>query len=187
MSKGQPRIVRPNYAPSPSLSPAIRPRSRSQPALQAPLQPPCTGLLFALLGSPEPSFPPFPDCLLPPPPSHTFPPLAVTMLLPGPPSFPPSPPVSSHRLSRQDFFPPVEDTFFICSAVLSFSCFLTSWTKKNANRKIKGFSARITEVYLVFPHCYERTSLFVSTCFGERVDRPSLLLPRRLQAECFSF
>lgn len=137
-----------------------------------------------MLGSPDLHFLlPLP-AYRPPPPSHTFPPLAVTMLLLGPPSFPPSPWVSSHRLSRQDFFPPVEGYLFFfpcCPLFFPNSKVLGIKTQTDT----KSFPVCIAKVYLVLLHHPETMRLFISACFGERVGCPLLPLPCRSQAECF--
>lgn len=126
MSKGRPGIARPNYSPSPSCSPPLG----LVPALRPPCGAPCR--LPALRPSPprgDPRGLPLPSPRArspPPPPSHTFPPLAITTLLRGPPFFPPLLRVSSHRVSRQHFFPPVEGTFPPTPFCLDCSRFLKS-------------------------------------------------------------
>lgn len=85
MSKGRPRAAA-RQAPSPSpplglVPAAARPPARPQAPVQSPARPP-----LSYLGLPRACISSFPACS-PPPPSHTFPPLAVTMLLRGPPSF----------------------------------------------------------------------------------------------------
>lgn len=81
MSKGRPRAAA-RQAPSPSPPLGLAPATaRPQAPVQSPARPP---LLYP--GLPRACISSFLACS-PPPPSHTFPPLAVTMLLRGPPSF----------------------------------------------------------------------------------------------------
>lgn len=100
MSKGRPRAAA-RQAPSPSPPLGLAPATARPPAGPSAVAPSAAPLV--------PRAPPracisFPACS-PPPPSHTFPPLAVTMLLRGPPSFLPrrgSPPtdVAARIFSR---------------------------------------------------------------------------------------
>lgn len=101
MSKGRPRAAA-RQAPLPL--PAIRPRSRDCPPA-GPSAVACSATLLVPRASPGLHF--LLPCLLAPSPITHVSTFSRHHATPRPALFPPSPWVSSHRFSRQDFFPPV--------------------------------------------------------------------------------
>lgn len=173
MSKGRPRAAA-RQAPSPSPPLGLAPAPARRPE--------CHGLLarppLLYLGLPGACISSFPACS-PPPPSHTFPPLAVTMLLRGPPSFLPrrgSPPtdLAARIFSRLTELPPPPRHLSRISNLLGL--------KMQTHRMV---FTRLSEVGWVLHHHPETARLFIRSCFQEGVGCPPLFLPRRLQASGF--
>lgn len=175
MSKGRPRAAA-RQAPSPL--PAIRPRSRARPQARvlwparpaAPLVPRAPRGLHFLL-----------PCLLAPSPITHVSTFSRHHATPRPALFPPSPWVSSHRLSRQDFFPPDGSTPPLPRHLSRISNLLG--LKMQTHRML---FTRLSEIGWVLLHHPETVRLFIRSCFQEGVGCPPLFLPRRLQASCFS-
>lgn len=143
--------------------------------MQSPARPP----LF-YLGLPGACISSFPACS-PPPPSHvsTF---SRHHAAPRPALFPPSPWVSSHRLSRQDFFSRPDGAHPLLPHRSRISNPLG--LKMQTHRKL-FFSPGLPR----FGGCFTTTPrplrLFIRSCFGEAVGCPPLFSPASASGQWF--